>query len=128
MTKQNFLSTKQLCAGFGVSAVTISNWRKGTPGKTALPVAEHPGYGVRFDPAVIKAWAKEHGLKFSVAAAQAVGASTPGPKPTVAAKKKDAPAASSGKKTMTKAKPDFGRKLAERLSPTRGQERRRTAA
>lgn len=84
MATKQLLTTKQVMAGFSTSDMTIYSWRKGTPTKTVLPCVK-VGASVRFEPAAMKAWAKEHGLKFSLEAALAVPAAKgkTGPKPKI---------------------------------------------
>lgn len=72
------LSIAQLKAGFGVAHMTIFNWRAGTPTKEALPAEKGENGRVVFDAAAVKAWAKKHGLKFTMPTEDATWKS-PGP-------------------------------------------------
>ena len=64
MSTTKTLTTPQLMQAFGVSHVTLLNWRKGTPTKAPLPTVEGV-QGVQFSPSAVKDWAKTHGLKMS---------------------------------------------------------------
>lgn len=64
------LSTKDLCTKYGVTVMTINNWRKGTKRITALPCHTRPrvearGHGteVYFLEAEVKTWAKENNIR-----------------------------------------------------------------
>lgn len=58
------ITTPQVCQIFGVSHVAVSNWRKGSATRAALPVAKPPkGASPRsifFDSGKVLAWAKKH--------------------------------------------------------------------
>lgn len=98
-------NTKQVMAGFGVSDMTIFDWRRKGLGDEPLPCTIE-GNRVSFAESDMKAWGKRHGRPFdSVAAAKVAGAAKPGPK--VAAKapaKKAAPVKKSAKVIPLKAK------------------------
>lgn len=87
MGKATILTTKQICAGFGISHVTAYNWRQGSKAKEALPIVPADtsdatkAREVRFDLTATKAWAKANGLPFNQTAALAATAAKTGPKP-----------------------------------------------
>lgn len=66
MATAKTLTTKQITQLFGVSAMTVSTWRKGTP--QIVPLATTPVKGdpraVAFKVSDVKAWAKTVGRKF----------------------------------------------------------------
>jgi len=91
------ITTPQVCQIFGVSHVAVSNWRKGSATRAALPVAKPPkGASPRsifFDSGKVLAWAKKHKVAVAVDATTLAGitASTaepvkPGPKVVAEAK------------------------------------------
>lgn len=92
MTTAKTLTTQQVAAGFGVSTMAISNWRKGQKGKTALPTVEPvAGRSVLFKQSEVQAWAKKHSLAFTLTAAtSAPTAKKPGPVAKVEPAKKSA--------------------------------------
>lgn len=55
------LTTKDMQDAFGVTPMTIFNWRKGTPTREPLP-CEVKGRSVLYPVARVKAWAKRHGI------------------------------------------------------------------
>lgn len=84
MAKAN-LSIAQVTAGFGITGLTLLNWRKGTATKEKLPhlAKTTPGgrVSIAFEEAKVRAWAKKHGLEFKLAEAGAAAESAkPGPK------------------------------------------------
>lgn len=102
-------NSKQTCALFGISNMTLLAWRKGTKSRTALPVAA-PKKGetkpvVRYNVSQLLAWAKKHAVEI-VKAPEAIAAGTsdeagkPGPKPRVALVKE--PAKPAAKKVAAK--------------------------
>lgn len=66
--KEPLLNTKQVMAVFGVSDMTVFNWRHGTASKKPLPTVLKPvgASGVRqlvgFKPSAIKRWAAQHAV------------------------------------------------------------------
>lgn len=56
------LTTTHLVTLFGVSSMTIANWRKGIVSRDPLPT-EQNGRNVGFLPAKIKAWAKKYDVQ-----------------------------------------------------------------
>ncbi|MNK65503.1 hypothetical protein D3C87_848000 [compost metagenome] len=73
------LTTKDVEDAFGVTPMTVYNWRKGTPTREPLP-AEVEGRRVFYRAARLKAWAKRHGIPL-LKDPEAVSAhSKPGPK------------------------------------------------
>lgn len=81
------LTTKDLQEAFGVTPMTIYNWRQGTPTRDPLP-AEAKGRSVFYRPARVKAWASRHGIKpVRPLGDDATAHSKPGPKPAARAEK-----------------------------------------
>lgn len=80
MTKA-ILTTKDLVAAFGVTSMTISNWRKGSPTKTALPTKQR-GRFVCFEPERVQRWANSNSVPILAPKKLAGGAERlkPGPK------------------------------------------------
>lgn len=86
------LSSVQVCAVFGISNMTLWNWRKGTKTMAPLPEAK-PRSGtqkplLRFNVASVLAWAKKHNVIIAktpeqvlAGKAEVAAASKPGPKP-----------------------------------------------
>ena len=61
------LSNKQTMAAFGVSHVTLFNWRRGTATRDPLPCHKAPeGAAVEFKPTELKKYAKRYGLEFKI--------------------------------------------------------------
>lgn len=64
------LNTKQAMAAFGVSHVTLFNWRRGTATRDPLPCVQDPeAWGratIAFKPVDLKRWAKRYGLEFAI--------------------------------------------------------------
>ena len=100
MAKSKPLTTKDLVLIFGVTPMTILNWRKPGEGsrKKPLPFTTR-GVSVEFSPIRVKAWANSHGLPMvhdplDVAEGTHLTKAKPGPKPKVidraAEKKRDA--------------------------------------
>lgn len=62
------LSAKQVQDGFGVSAVTVYNWRKGLNGRTKLPVHAKPRgekmSSVYFELEEVLKWADKNNVVF----------------------------------------------------------------
>ena len=80
MAKKLF-TTRQVAAGFGVTPVTLHNWRTGTPTRAKMP-SVHDGRAVRFELQAMKDYAAAHHLTFDVKAADAVsGDAATGRKP-----------------------------------------------
>lgn len=79
------LTTPQVCAMFGVTSLTILNWRKGTPTRKPLPTAKpskhEPPNAVRFDQSKVEAWAKRHDIEIIAQPAPEAGGRKRGPKP-----------------------------------------------
>jgi transcriptional regulator with XRE-family HTH domain len=70
MAKDKELTTKDLCDRFGVTLMTINNWRKGTKRITALPfetrtrvAARGHGTEVYFLESKVKKWAKDNNVR-----------------------------------------------------------------
>lgn len=76
------LTTRDLLGAFGVTPMTITNWRAGSATRGALP-AEKVGRHVVYSPAEVRKWAR----KFSVPIADeqkllgGAGRLRPGPRP-----------------------------------------------
>lgn len=65
--EQAFLTSRDLGEIFGVSMVTLGNWRKGTQSLSALPekvdpVTKQPFRHPRFDPKSVAGWADQNGV------------------------------------------------------------------
>lgn len=78
------MTIKQAALAFGVSAMCLSHWRKGTATKEALPF-ETEGRNVLIPIAAAKKWAKTHGIEFakdpaSVVSSPDAAPQQPGPK------------------------------------------------
>lgn len=59
---KNLLTTQHLCVAFGVTAMTIHNWRK----KRGLPCEIIAGFSrpaIRYKPDRVERWAKKQNLK-----------------------------------------------------------------
>lgn len=101
MTAQqaNALTNKNMMNLFGVSHVTIFNWRKGTPQREQLPTVQ-VGNSIRYPVVKVKAWAKSHGIEMLMDPQTLVGTGVlkPGPKKTGKA------TASAGRDKVSKAK------------------------
>lgn len=61
---RGLITERQVARGFGVTLMTVKHWRTayGLPAYV-IPGDERPA--VRYDPAHVKHWAKEHGKKYS---------------------------------------------------------------
>lgn len=70
MAKTQALRTADLIKAFGVTGLTLLNWRGGTATKDPLPVniktTEGGRNSVSYDEAKVRAWAKKHGLEFKL--------------------------------------------------------------
>lgn len=113
------LTTKQVIAGFAVGHMTVHNWRKGTASQTKLPCHVDDKGRVSFVPAEVKAWAKEHGRKFTMPAAPEEP-TKPGPKPKAEAAppaKKAAAKKAVADKVVTPVAKTLGARLAKTLTP-----------
>lgn len=83
------LNTSDIQRAFGVTGMTVYNWRKGSPQRPPMPTAGGPGVGVIFKPAAVKAWSKKAGVAIidptafedNGDAPAAARRSKPGPKP-----------------------------------------------
>lgn len=64
MSKQA-MTIRQACVAFGISAMNLSHWRKGTATKEALP-SETDGRAVSIPVVSARKWAKAHGVEFVV--------------------------------------------------------------
>jgi hypothetical protein len=94
-TKLPQLTSGQVCQVFGVSSMTLWNWRQGTKSLAPLPVATpkkatEGRQVLRYNPVGLLAWAKKHGVVVAktpeqVLAGATAAASKPGPKQRVAA-------------------------------------------
>jgi hypothetical protein len=73
------LSIKNLVTLFGVTPMTVHNWKKGSPQRPALPE--------QLTPAKVKRWATQNGIEMTCdpSTLLGVGAKKPGPKPKLAA-------------------------------------------
>lgn len=78
MTAQVRLTTKDLTRAFGVTPMTITNWRKGTPTRTALP-AIIKGRNVVYSAAQVEKWAQRNEVLL-VEPLTPQGREKPGPK------------------------------------------------
>lgn len=84
MSKAQTLTTADLTTIFGVSHMTIHNWKKGTPTKDPLPTVETGTRNVLFPVAGIKRWAKVEGVAIVVDPDKLLAKPAqrkPGPKP-----------------------------------------------
>ncbi len=81
MTKMTRLTTKDLLAAFGVTPMTIANWRAGTPTRTPLPY-EKQGRAVNYRSDRIQKWADKNGVPIPdpLALLGGAGRGKPGPK------------------------------------------------
>lgn len=81
MAKATRLTTKDLLAAFGVTPMTIANWRKGTPTRTPLP-SEKQGRSVNYRRDRIERWADKNGVPLldPLALLGSAGRGKPGPK------------------------------------------------
>ena len=84
MATRHTITIKQLMLAFGVSAMTVHSWRKGSVTRDPLPATKTNGY-VAFSVAEIKKWAKTYGVAIMVDPASLVGIvfTKPGPKPKI---------------------------------------------
>lgn len=72
------LTTKDLTRAFGVTGMTITNWRKGTPTRKPLPFRTK-GRAVQYDAAKVARWASQHEMPL-VEPLEPQGRQKPGPK------------------------------------------------
>jgi predicted DNA-binding transcriptional regulator AlpA len=109
-TRTPTLSIKQVMALAGVSHMAVFHWRAGSTKREALPtVAVEGSRSVAFQPRVLKAWAKKHGVELkhdpvSVATGE-VALEIPAKeatKPTKATKKSAKPAAKTARKARNR--------------------------
>lgn len=77
MKKPMLLSVKNLMELFGVTAMTLHNWKRRTATRTALPAVRTP--------AVIRNWATMNGVPMTCAPSTLLGKDVgkPGPRPKV---------------------------------------------
>lgn len=94
------LRTKDLMLGFNVAHMTLYHWRQGTATKDPLP-HEVEGRAVIFNTKKVIAWAKKHGVPFTVPSKPSKPG-RPGRKPSAAVKK---PATALKQKTQPAKKP-----------------------
>lgn len=88
-SKKQQLNTAQACLVFGVSSMTLHNWRKGTQTLAPLPViAKEAELGrIRYNPSVLKTWASKNKVIIArtpeevLAAGSTKSQGKPGPKP-----------------------------------------------
>lgn len=75
------LTTKDVVAAFGVTPMTVTNWRAGTPTRTKLPFTKR-GRAVSYQPDKVRGWAEKNGVPIADEAALAGGTPRlkPGPK------------------------------------------------
>lgn len=80
------LTTADLQKAFGVTGMTVHNWRKGTPQRPALP-AESDGRRVVFSAEAVRRWAVKAGVPVADESALLAGTAPgkPGPKPAAKA-------------------------------------------
>ena len=80
--KVKTLTSKNLQTVFGVTAMTIHNWRKGSKKVTALPSIPSDSRAVGFSVAAVKKWAATNGINMLVPPEVVVGEDRgkPGPK------------------------------------------------
>jgi len=61
------LNTHQVAAAFGVTTMTLANWRKGSPKRSPLPTAKQPKnaqpLSIWYAPSALKVWAKKNGIE-----------------------------------------------------------------
>lgn len=79
----NLLTTKDLLQIFGVTAMTITGWRKGLTAKAELPtITKIPGR-ILFNRAAVKKWAEKEGVEIRVDPITFISneVGKPGPKP-----------------------------------------------
>lgn len=75
------LTTRDLTEAFGVTLMTIANWKAGTPTRTPLPFVKE-GRAVRFNAAKVRRWAEANGIAFAdEKALEGTASRKPGPKP-----------------------------------------------
>lgn len=80
MTAATRLTTKDVMGAFGVTPMTVYNWRMGSPTREPLP-AETVGRSVFYRAARVKAWARRHGVPLLRELEPATGGPRkPGPK------------------------------------------------
>ncbi len=83
------LTTRDLEVVFGVTTMTVHNWRKGSATKEPLPVIKEDleKGQVRFAPKITASWAKKNGVTMVSPIDQAEPGlfTKPGPKPRLAA-------------------------------------------
>lgn len=91
------LTIEQVAALFGVSTMTVYNWRQGTPRRAALkPCTPEGDRFPRFLVADLRRYAKEHDLEFANDPSYIVKSHArlkPGPKPKLAEASKSSEAA-----------------------------------
>ena len=79
------LTIPQVSTMFGVTAMTILHWRKGSASRKPLPTvkpAKHePPNAVRFDQSKVEAWAKRHEIEIVAKPAPEAAGRKRGPKP-----------------------------------------------
>lgn len=89
MSIKQSLTTKQLLVLFGVSAMSIHSWSKGTATRDALPSVKNANGTRSFPLTKVKQWAKRYGITMLVNPEGLLTdeAVKPGPKPKKAAEK-----------------------------------------
>lgn len=94
MSIKQSLTTKQLLVLFGVSAMSIHSWSKGTATRDALPSVKNENGTRSFSLVKVKQWAKRYGITMLVDPETLLGETLakPGPKPKAAEKKPRNPA------------------------------------
>lgn len=80
------INTHQAAAVFGVTPMTLANWRKGSPQRTKLPTTTPPNgsnpNSVWYKVSDLKAWSKKNGIAMGdVTHLEHVTPAKPGPKP-----------------------------------------------
>lgn len=86
MTTLTKINTPQAAAVFGVTTMTLANWRKGSPQRTKLPTTTPPAgsnpNSVWYKVSDLKAWSKKNGIDMGgVDHLEPVVPAKPGPKP-----------------------------------------------
>lgn len=84
-TPKKLLKTRDLEAVFGVTSMTVHNWRKGSVTREPLPVDEKSleNGDVRFHPTITARWAKRNDVLMAklIGDVTLAGFTRPGPKP-----------------------------------------------
>jgi len=83
MSRSQVLNSRNIMSLFGISHMTVYNWRAGSSGRDPLPVNLTTQGGVEFPVTRIKAWARKHQIPMTMdpESLVGVGVGTRGPKP-----------------------------------------------